>query len=103
LTNLGSPPDDIPRDLYDCTAAGLVTHFVNHLQHGTSSSTTVEWLTENGYDAAPVYADDDPIGFICFVEKVLLGLNRWFREDEAEEQVLPWKSDSSTPFKSVSS
>jgi len=30
-------------------------------------------------------------------------LNRWFREDEVEEEILPWKSRSSTSFRSVSS
>jgi len=54
----------MPRDLYDCTAAELATHSVEHLEHGTPPSTAAEWLAENGYDAAPVYADDDPIGFI---------------------------------------
>jgi hypothetical protein len=54
----------MPRDLYDCTAAELATHSVEHLQHDTPPSTAAEWLAENGYDAAPVYANDDPIGFI---------------------------------------
>jgi len=54
----------MPRDLYDCTAAELATHSVEHLQYGTPPSTAAEWLAENGYDATPVYADDDPIGFI---------------------------------------
>jgi len=54
----------MPRDLYDCTAAELATHSVKHLQHDTPPSDAATWLTENGYDATPVYADDDPTGFI---------------------------------------
>jgi len=54
----------MPRDLYDCTAAELATHSVEHLDHDTSPSAAAAWLDENGYDAAPVYADDEPIGFI---------------------------------------
>lgn len=54
----------MPRDLYNCTAAELATHSVEHLDHDTPPSTAAGWLAENGYDAAPVYADDDPIGFI---------------------------------------
>jgi len=52
------------RDLYNCTAAELATHSVEHRSHDTSPSAAAEWLNENGYDAAPVYADNDPIGFI---------------------------------------
>ncbi len=54
----------MPRDLYDCTAAELSTHSVEHIEHDTAPSDASAWLDENGYDAAPVYADDDPIGFI---------------------------------------
>jgi hypothetical protein len=54
----------MPRDLYDCTAAELATHSVEYLEHDTPSSDAAAWLNENGYDAAPVYADNDPIGFI---------------------------------------
>jgi len=54
----------MPRNLYDCTAVELATHSVEHLQHDTPPRTAAEWLAENGYDAAPVYANDDPIGFI---------------------------------------
>ncbi|GAA0290826.1 MULTISPECIES: CBS domain-containing protein [Halarchaeum] len=54
----------MPRDLYDCTAAELATKPVEHLPHDTSPSDAAEWLTENGYDAAPVYRDSDPVGFI---------------------------------------
>ena len=54
----------MPRDLYDCTAAELATHSVEHVEHDTPPSDTAAWLAENGYDAAPVYADNDPIGFI---------------------------------------
>jgi len=54
----------MPRDLYDCTAAELATHSVEHVEHNTPPSDTAAWLAENGYDAAPVYADNDPIGFI---------------------------------------
>ncbi|ELZ42947.1 transcriptional regulator [Halorubrum californiense DSM 19288] len=54
----------MPRDLYDCTAAELATHSVERLDHDTAPSTAAAWLADNGYDAAPVYADDDPVGFI---------------------------------------
>ena len=54
----------MPRDLYDCTAAELATHSVEHVEHDTPPSDAGAWLAENGYDAAPVYADNDPIGFI---------------------------------------
>ena len=52
------------RDLYDCTATELATHSVEHLEHETPPSDAAAWLNENGYDAAPVYAHNDPIGFI---------------------------------------
>jgi hypothetical protein len=64
LTTLASTVTDMPRDLYDCTASELATHTVEHLEHDTPPSDAAEWLSENGYDAAPVYADNDPIGFI---------------------------------------
>jgi len=54
----------MPRDLYDCTATELATHSVEHLDQDTPPSDAAAWLDENGYDAAPVYADDDPSGFI---------------------------------------
>ena len=54
----------MPRDLYDCTAAELATHSVEHLQRDTPPHTAAEWLAENGYDAAPIYSDDGPVGFI---------------------------------------
>jgi len=52
------------RDLYDCTATELATHSVEHVEHETPPSDAAAWLNENGYDAAPVYAHNDPIGFI---------------------------------------
>lgn len=52
------------RDLYNCTAAELATSSVESLQHDTPPSEAAAWLTEHGYDAGPVYADDDPIGFL---------------------------------------
>ena len=64
LTTLASTVTDMPRDLYDCTAAELATHSVEYLEHDTPPSDAAAWLNENGYDAAPVYADNDPIGFI---------------------------------------
>jgi len=64
LTIPASSQGDVPRDLYDCTAAELATHSVEHLEHDTPPSDAAEWLAESGYDAAPVYADDDPSGFI---------------------------------------
>jgi hypothetical protein len=54
----------MPRDLYDCTAAEFATHSVEHLQRDTPPHTAAEWLAENGYDAAPIYSNDDPVGFI---------------------------------------
>jgi len=54
----------MPRDLYDCTAAELATHSVEHFEYDTPPSDAAAWLTENGYDAAPVCADADPTGFI---------------------------------------
>lgn len=54
----------MPRDLYNCTANELATHSVEHLERAMPPSDAAAWLDENGYDAAPVYADDDPIGFI---------------------------------------
>ncbi|SDF97033.1 CBS domain-containing protein [Halorientalis regularis] len=54
----------MPRDLYDCTAAELATHSVVSLDDNMAPSDAATWLDENGYDAAPVYADDEPIGFL---------------------------------------
>ncbi|EMA13218.1 MULTISPECIES: CBS domain-containing protein [Haloarcula] len=54
----------MPRDLYDCTASELATHSIEHLDRDTSPSDAAAWLNENGYDAAPVYADGDPVGFV---------------------------------------
>ncbi|GGL64349.1 CBS domain-containing protein [Halocalculus aciditolerans] len=54
----------MPRDLYDCTAAELATHSVEHLDHNTPPRDAAAWLHETGYDAAPVYADNEPVGFI---------------------------------------
>lgn len=64
LTILPTSFADMTRDLYDCTAAELATHSVEHLEHDTPPRDAAAWLNENGYDAAPVYANDDPIGFI---------------------------------------
>ena len=64
FTILAVPSVDMPRDLYDCTAAELAIHSVEHLEHDTPPSDAAAWLNENGYDAAPVYADNDLIGFI---------------------------------------
>jgi hypothetical protein len=54
----------MPRDLYDCTAAELATYSVDSISFDTSPSNAATWLAEHGYDAAPVYNDDDPVGFI---------------------------------------
>lgn len=35
-----------------------------HLEHNTPPIDAAAWLNENGYDASPVYADNDSIGFI---------------------------------------
>jgi hypothetical protein len=58
------PPATMPRDLYDCTAAELATHSVEHLEHDTTPSDAAAWLSENGYDAAPVYRNNAPVGFL---------------------------------------
>ncbi|GGL42100.1 hypothetical protein GCM10009037_27030 [Halarchaeum grantii] len=54
----------MPRDLYDCTAGELATSPVEHLSHDTAPSDAATWLAENGYDAAPIYRDGDPVGFV---------------------------------------
>lgn len=64
LTISAFPPFNMPRDLYNCTAAELATHSVEHPDQDTPPSDAAAWLDENGYDAAPVYADDDPVGFL---------------------------------------
>lgn len=52
------------REFYDCTAADLATSPVEHLPHETAPSDAAAWLEANGYDAAPVYRDGDPVGFV---------------------------------------
>lgn len=52
------------RDLYECTATELATTSVELLSHDTPPSTAAEWLTTNGYDAAPIQKDGDAVGFI---------------------------------------
>jgi hypothetical protein len=59
----GTPPADMPRELHACTATDLATHTVHSLSRDTPPSDAAAWLTDNGYDAAPVY-DDGPIGFL---------------------------------------
>jgi len=54
----------MPRDLYNCTAAELATQPVEHLPHDTPPSDAAAWLNTNGYDAALVYYDVDPVGFV---------------------------------------
>ncbi len=54
----------MPRNLYDCTATELATQPVEHLSHDTAPAEAVEWLADNGYDAAPVYENGDPVGFL---------------------------------------
>lgn len=54
----------MPRDLYDCTATELATRPVERLPYDTPPSDAAVWLEKNGYDAAPVYRDNDPIGFV---------------------------------------
>jgi hypothetical protein len=54
----------MPRDLTDCTAADLATQTVESLDHATPPSDAAAWLNEHGYDAAPVYDGDDPVGFL---------------------------------------
>lgn len=58
------PPADMCSNRFDCTAAKLATYSVEYLDHDTSPSDAAAWLNENGYDAAPVYDDSDPVGFI---------------------------------------
>ena len=64
LTRLAAHCRTVPRDLYNCTAAELATSPVEHLPHDTAPSDAAAWLDTNGYDAAPVYHDDDPVGFL---------------------------------------
>lgn len=52
------------RDLYDFTAGELATQSVEHLSHDTAPAEAAEWLADNGYDAAPVYKNGDPVGFL---------------------------------------
>lgn len=52
------------RDLYDCTAADLASSPVEHLPLDTTPADAADWLETNGYDAAPVYRDEDPVGFV---------------------------------------
>jgi len=54
----------MPRELYDCTAAELATQPVEHLSYDTSPGEAAAWLSTNGYDAAPIYQDSHPIGFV---------------------------------------
>ena len=54
----------VSRDLYECTAAELATASVEYLSHDTPPSTAAEWLETNGYDAAPIQKQGDPVGFI---------------------------------------
>jgi len=54
----------MPRELYDCTAAELATQPVEHLSHDTSPGEAAAWLSTNGYDAAPIYRDGHPTGFV---------------------------------------
>ena len=54
----------MPRELYDCTAAELATQPVDHLPDDTSPGEAAAWLSTNGYDAAPIYRDGHPIGFV---------------------------------------
>jgi len=54
----------MPRELYDCTAAELATSPVQHLPYDTAPGKALTWLTENGYDTAPIYQDGTPAGFI---------------------------------------
>lgn len=52
------------RNLYDCTASELATQSVETLSKDTSNSEAANWFEETGYDAAPVYISEDPIGFV---------------------------------------
>lgn len=54
----------MPRNLYDCTATELATNSIEFLPHDTPPSKAAAWLNDNGYDAAPVYRDGEPVGFI---------------------------------------
>jgi hypothetical protein len=42
----------------------LATQPVEHLSHDTAPADAAEWLADNGYDAAPVYENGDPVGFL---------------------------------------
>lgn len=54
----------VARTLYESTAAELATGSVEHVSYEIAPSTAAEWLATNGYDAAPVGRDGDPVGFI---------------------------------------
>lgn len=54
----------MPRALYECTAAELATRSVESLPRETAPDEAAAWLTEKGYDAAPVSADGDLVGFL---------------------------------------
>ena len=52
------------RNLYESTAAELATGSVEHVSYDTAPDAAAKWLETNGYDAAPVNKDGDPVGFI---------------------------------------
>ncbi|MDS0276586.1 CBS domain-containing protein [Halomicroarcula sp. S1AR25-4] len=54
----------MPRELYHCTATELATSSVEHLSYDTTPADAAAWLTNNGYDTAPIYRDGTPVGFI---------------------------------------
>lgn len=54
----------VPRNLYESTAAELATGSVKHISYDTAPTAAAEWLASNGYDAAPVDRQGNPVGFI---------------------------------------
>jgi hypothetical protein len=54
----------VARHLYESTAAELATGSVEHVSYNTAPGAAAEWLVTNGYDAAPVDRNGDPVGFI---------------------------------------
>ena len=100
LNILPTLPSSMSRDLYDCTAAELATHSVEHLDDNTPPSDAATWLSENGYDAAPVYADNDPIGFI-HTDDVTTDDDGATLDDHLTPLTIDYMISGDTPFTAV--
>lgn len=53
------------REFYQCTAGDLATDTVDTVPVKWSAGEALDWLNENGYDAAPVVEDGQPIGYVA--------------------------------------